>query len=658
MAIPSNSEFFDTTGEVAYSKEKILKSPEKYIELMKFELKRGNLKMVGVLGRNLTELKPYNAEVKAIYSIYYASMTDIKNAEIQLKEAEDISEKNKYTLCAAAMILQAKKLYKEAADACLNAVAMNKEFSYAWNVLGTIYFDMNQYQKAAESFKKAVEIFPGFSLGYLNSGYAYLNAGDNEKAIEYFSKALKLKQDSYNARNGLAIAYEKAGKYSLALEEVQTIQKNMPSYLPDGFRRIGNLQLAAGMYDDAIMTGSKMKKKGLDGAYMILAKSYLLKQDTKQALFYIKKIDEKSASAYFLKGLYMIDEGRFDEALKFMEDALAEDNLFYEAFISKAALKFYLGLEIDVENELVNRWDNRRETILDFISGSIYAKRGDWKQAEEKWQPAIGLDQKTLSSGLLTDELRYDTLGRILYLLGLHENALAEFEIARSMNENSIFANYFSALVYLKDGDTVEAEKYLIRSTEKAPDFFPALSGIGDLHFMKGKNSKAAIYYERALAVKKDPVLLFKLGIIYERQKKYKKTADLAEKLIQQFPDSYLGYNQLAWIYAVQEIRLDKALSYAKKANELKSSHPEILDTLGWVYYKKKQYDKASEYLKKALETEPSNPEINYHLGASYYAEGKNHLAKKYLSIALNHSKTFDKADDARNILYKIEKMP
>jgi tetratricopeptide (TPR) repeat protein len=173
---------------------------------------------------------------------------------------------------------------------------------------------------------------------------------------------------------------------------------------------------------------------------------------------------------------------------------------------------------------------------------------------------------------------------------------------------------------------------------------------------MKRENSTAAIYFERALAVKKDPVLLFKLGTIYERQKEYEKAAGLSEELIHQFPEFYLGYNQLAWIYAVQEIHLDKALTYAKKANELNPANPVILDTLGWVYYKKKNYDKASEYLEKAVAAESASPEINYHLGASYYAEGKTDLAKKYLGIALNQSPAFDNADDAHRILKLIKK--
>ncbi len=664
FAVPMGSELIDTKGNVVYSKEKIMKSPEEYIELIKYELKRGNLKMVGVLGRHLTELRPDNSDVRAIYSIYLASINEVEKAKFELKKLKDISGKNKYALSAEAMILQVQKKYKEAAKVCLKAVALDKKFSYSRNVLGTIYFDMEQYGKAAESFKKAVEIFPDFSLGHTNLGYAYLYSGNTDNAVKYFTKAVALNPGSYNARNGLAIVYERIGKPSLALEELTTIEKNNPGYLANGLQRIGNLQLLTGMYDDALKTGLKMEEKGMSGAYLILAKSCLHKKDTDTALTYMKKIDEKSASASYLKGLYMMSEGRFNKALTLMEDALTEDNQSYEAYISKAALKFYLGLEIDIEKELHNRWDKRSGTIIDFISGSIYARKGDWEKAEKKWQAAqgvfkgfsiIGVDHRTLSSGLVPDELKHDTLGIIFYFIGLQENALSEFETAISINENSIFGNYFSALIHLKNGDTAEAEKYLICSIKKAPGFFSALSGIGQLKFMKGENSTSAIYYERALTVKKDPVLLFRLGAVYERQKEYKNAAKLAEELVRMYPELYLGYNQLAWIYAVQEINLDKALTYAKKADELKPGNPGILDTLGWVYYKKKQYAKSSKYLEKAVQAESGSPELNYHLGASYYAEGKNDLAKKYLGIALNLSETFDNADDARRIVNQID---
>lgn len=665
LAIPMVSELFDTSGEVVYSKDKIKKSPEKYIELMKMELQRGNLKMVGVLGRHLIELRPYNAEIKSIYSIYFASINEIEKAELEIKKSEDISGKNKYSLCAEAMIFQAKKMNKDAFLACQRAIAMDEAFSYSRNVLGTIYFDMKQYEKAADSFKKAIDLFPDFSLGHTNLGYAYLYSGNNENAVKYFKKAIALNPGSYNARNGLAIVYEKTGQPSLALEQLQMIQKNKPEFLAEGLERIGTLQLVTGMYEDAFKTGLEMEKEGMPGAYVILAKSCLLKNNTEKALHYIKKIDEKSASANYLKGIAMMAEGRFEEALKLVEDVLSEDQQNYEAYISKTALQFYLGKEIDMENELHNRWDKQSGTIIDFIAGNIYARKGDWEKAEKKWQAAqgmfkgfsiLGVDHQVLSAGgLVPDELKHDTLGIIFYFIGLHENALAEFETAIRINENSIFGNYFAALIFLKNGDTAEAEKYLTCSTKKAPEFFSALSGIGELNFMKGENSKAATYYERALAVKKDPIILFKLGTIYERQKEYEKAAKLSEELIHQFPELYVGYNQLAWIYAVQEIHLDKALSYAKKANELKPGQPGILDTLGWVYYKKKQYGKSSEYLEKAVQAESTSPEINYHLGASYYAEGKKDLAKKYLGIALTQSETFDNASDARKILNQIK---
>ncbi len=663
LASSMSRESVDFSGNLIYSKENIEKSPEKYIELMKLELERGNLKMVGIIGRYLTGLVDVTGETLAMYSMYHASINEVEKAERDLGRSKSLSGNDKYVLCAEAMILQTKKRYKEAVNICLKAIALDKKFSYSRNILGTLYFDMDQYEKAVDSFRKAIALFPGFSLGYTNLGYAYLYSGNHGNALKAFKKAVHLNPNSYNARNGLAIVFEKTGKPSLSIEELKTIQKNKPGYIDDILHRIGTLQLLAGKYDDAFETGLKMKKQGKSGAYVILAESCLYNKKTEQALSFINQINENNSSASYLKGIYMMTEGRYEDALTLMEEALTKNQRRFEAYISKVVIKYYLGFEIDIKTELQyegNEYDGR---IIDFISGNISARKGDWTGAEKKWQSAqgmfkgfsiLGVGHDALAAGLFSDELKHHCMGILFYFIGLQKNALSEFEAAININENSIFGNYFAALVYLKKGDTHQAEKYLISSIKKAPRFYTALYGIGELNVMKGRDNISAIYYERALAVKKDSLLMVKLGSVYERQKEYKKATQLAEEFILLFPKSYLGYNRLAWIYAVQDIHLDKALSYAKKANKLKPSHPGIIDTLGWVYYKKKQYGKASELLKMAVQAEPTNPLLNYHLGASYYAQGNNDMAKQYLRMALNISTSFDNEDDARWILNQI----
>ena len=50
-----------------------------------------------------------------------------------------------------------------------------------------------------------------------------------------------------------------------------------------------------------------------------------------------------------------------------------------------------------------------------------------------------------------------------------------------------------------------------------------------------------------------------------------------------------------------------------KRANELKKNDGYIIDSLGWAYYKGKNYIEAEKFLQQAVEIMPLDPIINDH---------------------------------------------
>ncbi|MBW1823796.1 MAG: tetratricopeptide repeat protein [Deltaproteobacteria bacterium] len=55
-----------------------------------------------------------------------------------------------------------------------------------------------------------------------------------------------------------------------------------------------------------------------------------------------------------------------------------------------------------------------------------------------------------------------------------------------------------------------------------------------------------------------------------------------------------------------------------KKALQLKPQDGYIIDSLGWVYFKKGEYKKAVKHLEKAVEYAPDDAIIREHLGDAY----------------------------------------
>ena len=146
-------------------------------------------------------------------------------------------------------------------------------------------------------------------------------------------------------------------------------------------------------------------------------------------------------------------------------------------------------------------------------------------------------------------------------------------------------------------------------------------------------------------------------GTIYDAQKQF----DLAEKhystALDINPDFSPAANNLAYLLAKQDKNMNKALSLAQKAKEMLPNDPKVMDTLGFIYYKKGLYDSAIAEFTDSLKKIPDNAMVRFHLGLTYYNKGDKDLAKTELKKALDLDQNFDKADEARKILSSFQKI-
>ena len=144
------------------------------------------------------------------------------------------------------------------------------------------------------------------------------------------------------------------------------------------------------------------------------------------------------------------------------------------------------------------------------------------------------------------------------------------------------------------------------------------------------------------------------LGTIYDLKKRF----DMSEKhyraALEINPDFAPAANNLAYLLAAQDKNIDEALGFAQKAKEQLPAEPSVMDTLGWIYYKKGLYDSAISEFKDSLEKLADNATVNYHLGMAYYQKGDKPKAKKQLEKALSLDKNFDGVQEARETLAQL----
>jgi len=96
-------------------------------------------------------------------------------------------------------------------------------------------------------------------------------------------------------------------------------------------------------------------------------------------------------------------------------------------------------------------------------------------------------------------------------------------------------------------------------------------------------------------------------------------------------------------------------LKYAQIAKGRLPEDPSVMDTLGWVYYRKGLYDSAIAEFKASLAKAPENPTVAYHLGLAYHKKGETDKARAELNRALDLSGSFDGAGEAKRIIAEIQ---
>ncbi|HEU0037632.1 MAG TPA: tetratricopeptide repeat protein [Kofleriaceae bacterium] len=96
----------------------------------------------------------------------------------------------------------------------------------------------------------------------------------------------------------------------------------------------------------------------------------------------------------------------------------------------------------------------------------------------------------------------------------------------------------------------------------------------------------------------------------------------LVEGLVREKPDLVAALNLAGFLLADANQRLADAERYLRHARELSPGDPAILDSWGWLLYRKGEYRAAVRALDRASRFAPREPEILYHLAAAWAADG------------------------------------
>lgn len=130
------------------------------------------------------------------------------------------------------------------------------------------------------------------------------------------------------------------------------------------------------------------------------------------------------------------------------------------------------------------------------------------------------------------------------------------------------------------------------------------------------------------------PDLLYERAMTAEKLNRFADMEKDLRKLIQVKPDFAHAYNALGYSLADRNERLDEAQQLLEKALALAPDDAFILDSVGWLQYRRGELDKAAATLRRAFVLRP-DPEIAAHLGEVLWAQGQKAQADQIWRNAL-----------------------
>ena len=176
-----------------------------------------------------------------------------------------------------------------------------------------------------------------------------------------------------------------------------------------------------------------------------------------------------------------------------------------------------------------------------------------------------------------------------------------------------------------------------------------------EVELSQGRVDEAVEGLERAAEL--DPTRAqphFHLGTIHQQLGRIDEARRAYARALEIDPGFALAANNLAWLEAEEGGDLDRALLLAERAREALPNDPHVLDTLGWVYFRRGQFARAVQVLERSVRAEPGNADRQYHLGRSYYEDGRHEAAAAALERSLALDPGHGGAETARQVLARL----
>ena len=501
---------------------------------------------------------------------------------------------------------------------------------------GILLLNDHQYNESYKFLKQ----LDGLEESHINYSSKYLfslvNLGKFNEAFDYSKKLEKRKLGNFESDLIIGVYYLQNEKHDLAQKYFLKLKNRKSEFMLNNF--VSNSLLNWLSFKNLDLNSAQNKIDSIDSKFENLkniqtAFLHCFYKSKKTEFFFEnitsnKKIDFSRYNYFY--ATYLLNAGKTEQAKKIINSSL----------------------ELYPRNLLLNQYKldlNNRKYENDFNCQNL-----SHVTAEILYIAANGLSSQyfytfsnfylNLSKYLNKDFHSYDTLlAENFYKTDNLKKAKKIYnEIGKKGKAFFWYVAKQNAKILIKEEKKEKALKILTDAYEKLPEK-NIYEKFDYAKFLKSndefKNS-IKLYTEIIQTIKKDHPLYPKAtdgrGVAYEQIGEWDKAEKDLLSSLEASPNQAYVINYLAYSWIEQGVKITQSLEMLKRANNLKSNDPYIIDSLGWALFKLEKYDDSKNYLQSAIKLMPADPIINDHYGDVLWKNGNKIQARYYWNYVLN----------------------
>ncbi|MEN9897657.1 MAG: hypothetical protein RLZZ66_1306 [Pseudomonadota bacterium] len=457
-----------------------------------------------------------------------------------------------------------------------------------------------------------------------------------KKVIEKKTDNAKKKVDSTVANKNLKSSEMNVGNDQKLLNELVAQDKDEQSNFSDILSNlINDKTLHPKKLYDVLENLLNTTTKNQPEIYLAQAKILINQKDYSASEIKIKNaldIKPEWADALFVEANLAFLENDYDRAKRLLtnenlSNAFAE-KVFYKELLAQTFIK-----------------------TMDFVQAEpIYEWLINQASPKNEYYMALALTQLKLN--------KEDSAKKILQMFTEKEKTVwqsaANFYLAQIEEKNQNFSKAITLYDKVVEGElTFEAgiaSVNLLISSEKyglADEHLQVLLSNFPMHRSRLALMRASLFNlqnqpEKSIKILTDSIeklpddkhLLYAKALLAKRLKRFDEMESSLKKILAKSPNDIDALNMLGYRLLEESQRYAEAEKYLQKAKELSHNDPAILDSFGWLQFKKGNIQSALTYLQMAYE-KTENSDIAVHLSQIMWILDKQEESKKILQLAL-----------------------